>query len=63
MSDIDVVHAADAMMREFGEHAESQAARFADLMLGQSNRAGLLIWAKIWRAIAEVHPAPRGQPH
>jgi len=63
MSDIDVVHAADAMMREFGEHAEFQAARFADLMLGQSNRAGLLIWAKIWRAIAEVHPAARGLPH
>jgi hypothetical protein len=63
MSDIDVVHAADAMMREFGEHAESEAARFADLMLGHSNRAGLLIWAKIWRAIAEVQPAPRSLPH
>jgi len=42
MSDIDVVHAADAMMREFGEHAESEAARFADLMLGHSDPAPLL---------------------
>jgi len=63
MSDRDIVQAAGAMMNEFGERAESQAARYADLMLGHSNRAGLLIWARIWRAIAEVQPAPKGLPH
>jgi hypothetical protein len=63
MSDFDVVRAADAMRHEFGEHAEFQAARYADLMLGHSNRAGLLIWARIWRTIAETQPAPKGLPH
>lgn len=63
MSDIDVVRAADAMMHEFGECAELQAARYADLMLGHSNRAGLLIWARIWRTIAEARPAPAGLRH
>jgi hypothetical protein len=63
MSDIDVVKAANAMMHEFGEHAEYQAARYADLMLGRSNRAGLLIWARIWRTIAEMHPEQKGLPH
>jgi hypothetical protein len=63
MSDVDVVCAADAMLREFGDHAELQAAKYADLMLGHSNRAGLLIWARIWRTIAEVQPAPKGLPH
>jgi hypothetical protein len=63
MSDIDVVRAASAMMNEFGERAEFQAARYADLMLGHSNRAGLLIWARIWRTIAEVQPAAKGLPH
>ena len=63
MSDVDVVRAADAMKHEFGEQAELQAARYADLMLGHQNRAGLLIWARIWRMIAETHPAPKGLPH
>jgi len=39
MSDMDIVRAAGAMMNEFGAHAEFQAARYADLMLGYSNRA------------------------
>jgi len=63
MSDMDIVRAAGAMMNEFGAHAEFQAARYADLMLGHSNRAGLLIWARIWRAIAEMQPPPKGLPH
>ena len=63
MSDMDIVRAASAMMNEFGEHAEFQAARYADLMLGHSNRAGLLIWARIWRTIAEMQPPPKGLPH
>jgi hypothetical protein len=41
MSDMDIVRAASAMMNEFGEHAEFQAARYADLMLGHSNRDGI----------------------
>ena len=49
MSDFDVARAADAMRHEFGEHAEFQAARYADLMLGYT--------------IAETHPAPKGLPH
>jgi hypothetical protein len=63
LSDFDVVRAADAMMQEFGDRAEFQAARYAELMLGHSNRAGLLIWARIWRTIAEQHPARSGLPH
>jgi len=63
LSDFDVLRAADAMMREFGDRAELQAARYADLMLGHSNRAGLLIWARIWRSIAEMCPARTGLPH
>ncbi len=33
LSDFDVRRAADAMKHEFGEAAELQAARYADLML------------------------------
>jgi hypothetical protein len=32
-------------------------------MLGHSNRAGLLVWARIWRTIAEKRPAQTGLPH
>jgi hypothetical protein len=63
MSDLDVLRAADAMMREFGEHAEFQAAKYADLMLGHRNRVGMQIWARIWRTIAETQPAPKGLRH
>jgi hypothetical protein len=63
LSDFDVVRAADAMLHEFGDRAEFQAARYADLMLGHSNRAGLLIWARIWRTIAEQRPARPGLPN
>ena len=63
LSDYEVGRAAAAMVNEFGECAEFEAARYADLMLGQSNRPGLLIWARIWRTIAETHPAPKGLPH
>jgi hypothetical protein len=51
------------MLHEFGERAELQAAKYADLMLGHSNRAALLVWARIWRTIAEKHPAQTGLPH
>jgi hypothetical protein len=63
LSDYDVVRAANAMMNEFGDRAELQAVKYADLMHGHSNRAGVLIWAKIWRTIAEMHPAASGLPH
>jgi hypothetical protein len=63
LSDYDVARAADAMVHEFGDHAELQAAKYADLMLGHSNRAGLLIWAKIWRSIAEARPTTTGLRH
>jgi hypothetical protein len=63
LSDFEVLRAADAMMHQFGDHAELQAARYADLMLGHSNRAGLLVWARIWRTIAEKRPAQVGSRH
>jgi hypothetical protein len=63
LSDYEVARAAAAMVHEYGEYAEFEAAKYADLMLGQSNRAALLIWARIWRTIAETHPAPKGLPH
>jgi hypothetical protein len=63
LSDFEVLRAADAMMLQFGDSAEIQAAKYADLMLGQRNRAGLLVWARIWRTIAEKRPAQIGLPH
>jgi hypothetical protein len=63
LSDFDIQRAADAMMHAFGEYAELQAVKYADLMLGYSNRPGLLIWARIWRSIAELQPRPTGLPH
>lgn len=63
LSDFEVQRAAHAMMHQFGDHAELEAARYADLMRGQSNRAGLLVWARIWRTIAEIRPARTGLPH
>ena len=63
LSDFEVLRAADAMVHEFGEDAELQAAKYADLMRGHSNRAGLMVWARIWRTIAEKRPAHTGLPH
>lgn len=63
LSDFEVLRVADAMMHQFGDGAELQAARYADLMLGHSNRSGLLIWARIWRTIAEMRPARTGLVH
>ena len=63
LSDFEVLRAADQMLHEFGENAELQAAKYADLMLGHSNRAALLVWARIWRTIAEKRPAQTGLPH
>lgn len=63
LSEHDVVRAATAMMDEFGESAELQAAKYADFMLWQRNRAALLVWARIWRTIAEMRPAQSGLPH
>ena len=63
LSDFEVLRAADAMMQQYGDHAEIQAAKYADLMLGHSNRAGLLVWARIWRSIAEKRPAQAGLPN
>jgi hypothetical protein len=63
LSDLDVFRAADAMRREFGEAAELAAARYADLMQIYNNRAGLLVWARIWRSIAEGQSEPTGLPH
>jgi hypothetical protein len=63
LTDFEVLRAADAMMQQFGDNAELQAAKYADLMLGHSNRAGLLVWARIWRSIAEKRPAQAGLPH
>jgi hypothetical protein len=62
-SNFDVHRAADAMKREFGEAAELQAAKYADLMQAYNNRPGLLIWARIWRTIAEGQREPTGLPH
>jgi hypothetical protein len=63
LSDFEVLRAADSMMSQFGDGAELQAARYADLMLGHKNRAGLLVWARIWRTIAEMRPAQTGLAH
>jgi hypothetical protein len=51
------------MRDEYGEGAERQAARYADLMLDYSNRAGMLVWARIWRRIAEMDQGRAGLPH
>ena len=63
LSDFDVCRAADAMRREFGEAAELQAAKYAELMQVYNNRAGLLVWARIWRSVAEGQSEPTGLPH
>ena len=63
LSDLDVRRAADAMRREFGTTAELQAAKYADLMQAYNNRPGLLVWARIWRSIAEFQVEPGGLPN
>jgi len=63
LSDHEVERAAAALVHEFGASAEFEAAKYADLMLGQSNRAALLVWARIWRSIAAIHPTRAGLPN
>jgi hypothetical protein len=63
LSEHEIVGAANAMMNEFGDGAEQQAAIYADLMLWQRNRPALMLWARIWRTIAEMRPAQTGLPH
>lgn len=63
LSDFEVLRAAEAMRHEYGAGAELQAARYADLMLDYSNRAGMLLWARIWRRLAEMESGRTGLPH
>jgi hypothetical protein len=63
ISEVDVLRAAHLMMHEYGPDAETEAAKYADLMLGRGDRDALLTWTRIWRTIAVMHIAPVGLPH
>ena len=46
MSDVEITHAAHLLVDKYGGNAELEAARYADIMSGRSDRDGLLIWSK-----------------
>ena len=52
LSFVDLCCAAHLMMHEYGDNAEREAARYADRMLAQGDRDGLLAWFGIGRTIA-----------
>ena len=62
MSDVEITHAAHLLVDEYGGNAELEAARYADIMSGRSDRDGLLIWSKIWRTIAVMRPVRTDLP-
>ena len=52
LSDVDLYRAAHLMMHDYGNNAELEAARCADLMLARGDRDDLLVWFGIGRTIA-----------
>jgi hypothetical protein len=56
----DIWLAAALAIRHYGENAEAEAARRADLMLKRGDCDGQSLWLQIRRAIAELQAAPSG---
>jgi hypothetical protein len=62
ISDLDVWRAANLLIKQYGDDAEIEAARKADLMLDRGDRDGQLVWLRIKRAVALTTP-PTGPTH
>ena len=63
LSEADILRSAHLMIDAYGSDAELEAAKYAGLMLECDDRGGLVFWAQIWRAIAEMRQAPADLLH
>ena len=63
VSDLDIYRAANLLILQHGEDAETFAAQRADEMLDRGERDGQLVWLRIKRAVAELQAASSGVPH
>jgi hypothetical protein len=63
ISDLDIWRAANLLITQYGDLAEIEACRLADLMLDRGDRDGELLWLHIRRAIVEIQAPPAGSPN
>ena len=63
LSHEDVYRAAHVLMHEFGNDAESEAARGISRTLGSGDRDAVLNWFRIWRTIAVMRTTASTLPN
>jgi hypothetical protein len=63
ISDLDIWRAANMLITRYGELAEIEACRLADLMLDRGDRDGELLWLRIRGAIVELQAPPAEPPN
>jgi hypothetical protein len=59
----DIFRVAHLMLHEYGNEAEDEAAKYADLMRGCGNWDALLTWTSIRQTIAVMDQAPTSLPN
>jgi hypothetical protein len=63
VTELDIWRVAHLMLHEYGGQAESEAARYADVLRGQGDWNALLTWMRIRQTIAVMHQAPTSLPN
>ncbi len=54
ISDLDIYHSGNALLREHGENATIEATQHADAMLKRGDLDGFAVWTRILAAIEEI---------
>ena len=63
VSNLDIWHAANLLIREHGNHAGLEAGRLEDLMLDRGDDEGRPVWMLVRRAIEALRAPPLGKPN
>ena len=63
ISDLNIWRAANMLITRYGDLAEIEACRLADLMLDRGDRDGKLLWLRVRRAIVVLQAPPAGSPN
>ncbi len=66
MSNLDIYHSANFLVKHHGEDAPILAAMWADAMLDKGDLDGAVVWKRILRAVEElrrVEPGPGVRVH
>ena len=63
IADIDTFRAANLLIKQHGDDAETVAAQRANELLARADRDGQIVWLRIRRAVAALQTAPTGPAH